>query len=52
MKNRSRLHISLLHTDGSDGKSLKFSSRKKVDITVHDVVQLKNIQYFLQVVQT
>lgn len=46
------LHISLLHTDSSNGKSLQLSSRKEIDITVHNVVQLKNIKHLVQIVQT
>lgn len=45
------VHIGLLHTDCSDGKSLKLSTGKKVDVTVENVVELKNITNLLEVTE-
>lgn len=43
--------VGLLDSNGSDGKTLKLTTREEVDISVHDVVQLQDIGDLLHVAQ-
>lgn len=43
--------IGLLDTDGTDGETLKFTTREEVDISIQDVVQLENAGDVLGVAQ-
>ena len=37
---RCDIHIGLLYANSSNGKSLKLASRQKINISIHDVIQL------------
>lgn len=43
--------IGLLDTDGSDGKSLKLTTREQVDVSVHDMIKLEDVGNILHVAQ-
>jgi hypothetical protein len=45
------VHIGLLNADGTDGETLKLTTGKEVDVTVHNVAELEGINGRLEVAQ-
>lgn len=40
-----------MHADGTNGESLKLTTRQEGDVTIHDVVEFKHLTNFLHVAE-
>lgn len=45
------VYIGILDADGTDGETLKLTTREKGNVTVHDVVELENIGHLVHVLE-